>query len=173
MPVAIRQRATVLSQDIECKDTSQMLPLTQQRLRELATAGLIITTRLHVASPALAMGVRVIFVPGQLAGGGGGRLNGMDHFFWTNDDADLLPSWYDIPRQPKYEAGWHEMRSRLIAETQRVLLRELTRDDAIPGKNRATCSLTPSEDYHASDVARTMPLTCSPRPRWAADEMHS
>jgi hypothetical protein len=143
VPSAVRRRAVMLAQNYDgCADERTMLRLTRRRLRELATAGLVVTTRLHVASPALAMGVRVVFVPGELAGGGGGRLEGMDRFFWTNTDADQLQSWYDLPRRPKDERGWREMRTRLLAETRRVLLSELGRD-SIPGQ-MTRCKLSPS-----------------------------
>lgn len=50
VPASIRRSAKLAYQDYKgCDDESKMLPLTRQRLRELATAGLIITTRtLHL-----------------------------------------------------------------------------------------------------------------------------
>ena len=45
-------------------------------------------------------GLRVLIAA---AGGAGGRLEGMDRFFWTNADADKLASWFDVPRRPKNE----------------------------------------------------------------------
>ena len=123
VPQYIAARAKTLSQNTAgCGHDD--FALARQQLREMASAGLVITTRLHVASPAVAMGVRVIFVTqSALAGGGGGRLEGMNQFFWTDRDADLLPSWYDVPRGPKNRSGWEAMRASILRETDRVITR--------------------------------------------------
>lgn len=82
----------------------------------------------------------------------------MDRFFWTNADADLLPSWYDIPRGPKDAAGWREMKTKLLAETQRVVTREMVRGatPAALGKVQAAvrCSLTPCDAADGGGCAK-------------------
>ena len=112
VPKELRERATFLAQSGNNCSREFGLRMAALRLRQFAEAGLVITTRLHAASPALAVGTRVVFVTGELAGGGGGRLAGMDQFFWTNAEADRLPSWLDVPLH-KAPNAWRRMQLRL------------------------------------------------------------
>lgn len=120
IPAAVRAAADQsLSSDVPCGDVlyARGFPLARARLRELADAALVITSRLHVASPAVAVGARVVFVPSrqkELPGGGrGSRLSGMVDFFHTPRDATRLvgADWWQLPRGPKDVHGWHRMRT--------------------------------------------------------------
>lgn len=124
-----------LSSRLPCEDVAyeKGFPLARARLLELADAELVITSRLHVASPAVAVGARVVFVPArahQLPGGGrGGRVSGMDRFFHSPEDANRLGSWPQLPRGPRARHEWERMRvtqwAALASEQRPGVVRQL------------------------------------------------
>ena len=85
------------------------------RQQQYAEARLVMTQRLHVASPAIALGAPVIWISGKFAAADGpARLGGMDQFFLTNTDAYQLSSWYDLPTMRNRHA-WDRVRTGLWA----------------------------------------------------------
>ncbi len=108
VPVDVLRAATVLTQDLvgPLADTSISRYLYSfYRLLLYPRAKLIITSRLHVALPAVALGTPVVFMHNEkLPGGGGHRLDGLDNFMhavrgtvpppcfdWRNPPPNPLP----------------------------------------------------------------------------------
>lgn len=75
IPPSILRRARFATQDVQdCE--GDVIRSAADRLVELAEASLVVTTRLHVAIPCLAIGTPVVFIDRHLAGGGGRQSGG-------------------------------------------------------------------------------------------------
>lgn len=108
VPDHVLDRSTNLTQKLmgnDADDNVLRFVLAFERLIEYARARLVITNRLHVAMPCVALGTPVVFVHGKsLPGGGGNRMDGLDVFMHQLKDDAPLPSdfdWENPPANPK------------------------------------------------------------------------
>ena len=111
VPADILANATFLTQDLVGPMADSSISryfFSFYRLLRYPGAKLIITARLHVALPAVALGTPVVFVhsdTGKLPGGGGHRMDGLDKFMHEVRGSQQPQSpcfdWYNPPPNPR------------------------------------------------------------------------
>ena len=110
LPDSVLQASTYFSQillDDDADDYVLRFVLAFERLLTYSRARLVITNRLDVAIPCVALETPVIFVHGKtLPGGGGNRLDGLDIFMHKMNESRLMPDsfdWMNPPANPRGE----------------------------------------------------------------------
>lgn len=90
----------------DAEDNVLRFVLAFERLLAYSRARLVITNRLHVAMPCVALGTPVIFVHGKtLPGGGGNRMDGLDVFMHKMTDDKSMPEDFDWTNPPPNPRG--------------------------------------------------------------------
>jgi beta-1,3-N-acetylgalactosaminyltransferase 2 len=105
IPQDLLNRATFLTQIVH-NCSVNILKAAANRLVAIAEASLVVTSRLHVAMPSLAVGTSVVFVNKHLAGGSSDRLEGLSRFLPTIHTAKAY-GWFDLKAQDAEE--FHKM----------------------------------------------------------------
>lgn len=108
VPDSVLDKSIFLTQKLlgqDADDNVLRFVLAFERLLAYSRARLVITNRLHVAMPCVALGTPVIFVHGKtLPGGGGNRMDGLDVFMHQMKEEEPLPAdfnWEDPPINPR------------------------------------------------------------------------
>jgi len=108
VPDSVLQGSTYLTQKLlgdDADDNVLRFILAFERLLAYSRARLVITNRLHVAMPCVALGTPVIFVHGKsLPGGGGNRMDGLDVFMHQMKEGEVMTrdfDWTDAPVNPR------------------------------------------------------------------------
>jgi lipopolysaccharide biosynthesis glycosyltransferase len=108
VPDSVLEGSTFMTQKLlgdDADDKVLRFALAFERLLAYSRARLVITNRLHVAMPCVALGTPVIFVHGKsLPGGGGNRMDGLDVFMHQMREGEPLPAdfnWEDPPVNPR------------------------------------------------------------------------
>ena len=110
VPDSVLEDSTYFSQKLlgdDADDCVLRFVLAFERLLAYSRARLVITNRLHVAMPCVALDTPVIFVHGKsLPGGGGNRMDGLDVFMHQMKENNPMPDsfdWMNPPTNPRGE----------------------------------------------------------------------
>ena len=109
IPPSLVNRAVFLTQDVH-NCSVDIVRSASDRLVRLAEASLVVTTRLHVAMPCLAIGTPVVFLHQHLAGGSDDRLSGLSRFLTSLELANT--NGWSSP-QVQHRDEFDAMRSQL------------------------------------------------------------
>ena len=108
VPDSVLEGSTYFTQKLLGEDADDgvlRFVLAFERLLAYSRARLVITNRLHVAMPCVALGTPVIFVHGKkLPGGGGNRMDGLDVFMHQMQEEQPMPDsfdWMNPPANPR------------------------------------------------------------------------
>lgn len=119
VPMEVQKKATIFTQAIQAKhlkaNRSKRLDFAYARLLIYAQAKLVITSRIHVALPCVAVDTPVIFIQAKdLPGGSTSRVKGLLDLFHTLNNTGATFNWTDPPPNPNswkkalYRAAlWH------------------------------------------------------------------
>jgi len=130
VPKEVQEKAEIFSQSVQAeylkRSRSDRFDIAYAHLLIYARAKLVITSRIHVALPCVAVGTPVVFIPGtKLPGGSTSRVEGLLDMFHSVNSSTTF-DWINPPPNPNawkrelYRAAfWHSVgtHSKILTDT--------------------------------------------------------